>query len=223
LVIIFDLDDTIYEENTFLLSGFKNVSDYLGKKTNTSPHYIYEEIISLNNRFSRDKIFNRILYQLGIFSKKELKKCISVYRYSNRKIEPYKDFLENILDIKRNKNIYLVTDGNAIVQKHKVNLLKIGSLFHKIFFTRNYGIKSEKPSLTCFKKIAEIEGCSLSDLIYIGDNIEKDFVNLNKVGATTIRLIRGNYSSINKDKKFQAIYNFKDFTEIKDQIKQVNQ
>ena len=41
--------------------------------------------------------------------------------------------------------------------------------------------------------IRNLEKCRWEDLIYVGDNPAKDFVTLNKFGATTIRVLTGEY------------------------------
>jgi putative hydrolase of the HAD superfamily len=89
----------------------------------------------------------------------------------------------------------LVTDGNKIVQRNKINAMNLDSFFKKIFITYQYGIKYSKPSLYCFKKIIEAEKAEWKNLVYIGDNPYKDFVNLNRMGAQTIRIRRGPYKN----------------------------
>lgn len=216
MVIVFDLDDTVYEEKTFLHSGFENVARYLSAKKKVPPEQILSEIHNIHKIYGRDRVFNRVLKKLNIPMKNELLKCISIYRYSQRKIKPYSDFLKCFA--KSNYKTYLVTDGNPKVQRHKINLLNVGSLFLKTFCTRQYGLSYEKPSLKCFEKILKIENCEYQDLVYVGDNVLKDFVNLNTKGAHTIRLHRGNYKNTIKEKSFHAMYTFDNHKDIFDKI-----
>ena len=118
--------------------------------------------------------------------------------------------LNFFLSLIQNEKKYIVTDGNKLVQKNKIDKLGIKKYFKKIFISRCYGVKYEKPSLYCFKKIIKLERCKWKDLVYIGDNPKKDFINLNKKGSMTIRLMRGNYKKINcANILYNAKYSFK--------------
>ena len=67
-----------------------------------------------------------------------------------------------------------------MVQYNKIQALNISSYCNKIFIIHRFGIKNAKPSLYCFKKIKKIENCKWADLVYIGDDPNKYFINLNK-------------------------------------------
>ncbi len=45
------------------------------------------------------------------------------------------------------------------------------------------------------------------DIVYIGDNPNKDFVNIKKLGFRTIRVLKGMFSNSNKETKFEAELN----------------
>lgn len=208
-IIVMDLDDTIYNENSFFSNGLDQVSKYLSKYLNISYKSIYNKLVLINKEYNRDKIFNRF-FDFEIKNKKKLiSKCIQIYRYNNKKISPYPDALK-FLNYHKGK-LFLVTDGNKMVQSHKINLLKIKKYFKKIYITRRFGIRYEKPSLYCFKKILNTENSSWENLCYIGDNPKKDFINLNKSGSITVRLLRGKYKELKLNKLHDGkikVYNF---------------
>ena len=200
-IIILDLDDTIYDYIKFVKEGLKNVANFVHKKTKISKNKIYNDLIEIYYNKSTTKLFNYLekKYQTKI----NVYRCILIYRYSTRNIKPYSDaffFLK-----KYKKEIYLVTDGNKLVQKSKIKFLKIGKFFKRIYKTNQYGLKYNKPSLYCFDLIRKKEKCSYKNLIYIGDNPNKDFLNLNKVKSTTIRIKRG----IFKNKKVKKLHDAK--------------
>tara|TARA_B100001996_G_scaffold373870_1_gene351805 strand:- start:2508 stop:3179 length:672 start_codon:yes stop_codon:yes gene_type:complete len=203
-VLSFDLDDTLYDEKQFVFSGYKEVSKHIAKKSEESPEVIHSLMIKIFNEEGRNGIFNNVLDKYGIKTKKEISQCLRIYRSHNPKIELYKG-IEEKLNTYRDES-YLITDGNRTVQQKKVRALKIENLFKKIFFTRDYGIKNEKPSIKVFKIISEIENKDLSDIIYIGDNPNKDFLNLNKFGALTIQI--GN-KKLNTKEEYNAKLKFK--------------
>ena len=119
------------------------------------------------------------------------------------------DIFNSLGKLRKKYSLYLVTDGNKIVQKNKVEALGIKNLFKKIFITHRFGLKNAKPSLYCFKIIKKIEECTWSDMIYIGDNPHKDFVNLNKVGAGTARILNGSYKKHKAKRRYDAKKTYK--------------
>ena len=199
-IIIFDLDDTLYDSRMFASQGFHSVSIFLSKITNIDKEIIYCKIVSFS-KINKNKAFNMILEYLNL-PKKHLKKLLNIYRYSSKKLSIYDDakYLLNCLGLKK---CFLITDGNKQMQKTKINFLKISKYFKKIFITNQYGIKNNKPSVFCFEKIRKLEKTTFNNLVYIGDNPKKDFL-VKKYGITTIRLKRGIYKKLKLSNKFEA-------------------
>ncbi len=212
MVIVFDLDDTLYEELAFVRGGFKAVANFLGHKFNLQPQKLYKQML-VGIQGGRGRIFDDILRQNGFFSKKLVKKCISVYRQHKPEIRLYRD-AERFFKKSNNCPVYIVTDGNKIVQKNKIAALGIGNKVKKVFITRQYGIKNEKPSPYCFSKICLLEKVAPKEIVFIGDNPHKDFVGIKSLGFKTIRVRRGNYACINLSKKYEADREIKNLTEL---------
>lgn len=213
MILVFDLDDTLYPEITYVKSGIEEVSIFLHKDFELDKHEIYLKMLSLLKRNGRGKIFNDILDEYGIYSNKNLKKCISVYRKHSPHIHLYGDAKRCINRFKNLKK-YIITDGNIIVQRNKINSLRLVEHFEKIIPTYQYGITFSKPSVKCFKKILNYEKIKPHKMVYIGDNPYKDFVNIKKLGIRTIRIKRGAYKNIVLDKKHEADYMLKNLDQI---------
>jgi len=185
-VVVFDLDDTLYPEVTFFQSGLKAVSKSLSKELRINWKNIYAEMLLINEIDGRGKIFDIFLEEHGIFTNSLLQNMISKYRNHNYEIQIEENMMQFLLSLK-DKSKYIVTDGHKLVQSRKIAALKIFDHFDRIYITNRFGINKQKPSLYCFNKIANLEKTRLSEIIYIGDNPKKDFVNLNKAGAVTIQ------------------------------------
>ena len=67
MIIIFDLDDTLYEEISYLTSGFKVLLAIL-KKILAIVVSSYQDLCILQE-FGRGTVFDKWLLQKGIFSK----------------------------------------------------------------------------------------------------------------------------------------------------------
>ncbi len=190
MVLIFDLDDTLYDERTYVESGFRAVArwgkDRFGWDTDVS----YAKMISVLDAEGRGAVFNRWLEAHGVKSKSVIQECVRIYRHHKPDIS-VSDSVKRLLFSLPTSYLYLLTDGHKIVQANKIAALGIAPMFRHCYITHRYGVASAKPSLRCFELIMAREKCAWSDMAYIGDNPAKDFVSLNAVGAHTIRVKTG--------------------------------
>tara|TARA_B100001250_G_scaffold414603_1_gene454455 strand:+ start:16868 stop:17530 length:663 start_codon:yes stop_codon:yes gene_type:complete len=213
MIIVFDMDETLYDEFTYVKDSLNAVALYLSLKYTINLDRLKSELLYEIKINGRGKTFDNVLKKNSIFSKKELNNCISVYRKNTPKINIY-DSAKLVLEKLSSSAKYLVSDGNKLVQNNKVKALDISKYFKKIFLTHNYGRDHAKPSTYCFKIIKNLENCSWNEMVYIGDDPTKDFVALNPLGVQTIRIHKGRLKDLKPGKKFDAKYHIKDIYEV---------
>lgn len=190
-VLVFDLDDTLYPEHTYVKSGFAAVAVWLHARYGWEPASSCSFMVDVLENEGRGAVFNRLVENHGVQSKKLVNECVHVYRHHMPIIDLYPEARRILGQFA--SYLYLVTDGHKVVQDKKVNALNIDHFFKKVFITHRYGIKNAKPSLHCFECIRNLEKCAWGDMIYVADNPAKDFVNLNTVGVRTIRVLTGGH------------------------------
>ena len=204
MIIVFDLDNTLYEEITYVKSGFKAVANYLSMtyKVDASEK-IYTELVQVLEEQGRGKVFDAVLRKYHLSNKKIIRKCLSVYRAHYPKISLSKVGRACLERFKKYPK-YLVTDGNKVVQTKKIKALKIDKYFKNMMLTHNYGVQYSKPSNYCFYKILQWEKAKPKDLVYIGDNPKKDFVNLKKDGFKTVQVLTGEHKNVEMPLQYRA-------------------
>lgn len=204
-VIVFDLDDTLYNEITFVQSGFRAVAQYLEADYGFNTEESYAFMLKTLEIKGRGAVFDDLLTKLNIYSKRNVKHCLRIYRSHIPDIELYEDAVKFIREHQQYP-LYILTDGNKLVQKNK--LVALGLYDHpaikKCFITRRYGIANEKPSPYCFHKICELESVPPSQVVYIGDNPNKDFVGIKPLGFKTIRILRGHFKDLQMPEQNEA-------------------
>jgi putative hydrolase of the HAD superfamily len=213
-VLVFDVDDTLYEELTFVRSGFRAVAHFLEEKYILPREKVYEQFVAELEK-GGEKIFDSVLRNFDLNTKDLVRKCLSVYRRHKPEIFLYKDAAK-FLKMVGSFPIYIVTDGNPIVQKNKVDALLSQNRIKKVFLTRRFGIKNEKPSPYCFEKIQLLENVAPEEIVYVGDNPNKDFVGIKPLGFRTVRILRGKYKDLRLDKEHEAEIEIKNFDELAD-------
>lgn len=196
MVLIFDLDDTLYDEMTFVRSGLRAVARYGKEAFDLDAEESHVFMLAYLQKNGRGKVFDEWLRSNGRYSAARVAACVRVYRHHQPEISLF-PYTARILTLYQGKcPLYLVTDGHKVVQKNKIEALKLEWAFKRSFITHRYGIRHAKPSLYCFELIRHAELCSWSSICYVGDNPAKDFVNLNLVGALTVRVGTGSHASV---------------------------
>jgi putative hydrolase of the HAD superfamily len=204
LIIVFDLDDTLYQEISYVQSGLKAVANEIAKKYNLDSNVIYKEALDILEKSGRGGVFDSLLNNYGYYTKREVQRLVSIYRLHYPKISIGSMEMKALKLCGKESNLYLVTDGNKYVQAKKIESLGIESIFKHIFITHRFGLDAAKPSLKCFEMIRKLENVSWGELIYIGDDPNKDFINLKKAGAITVRVLTGRFAALKKDEQYEA-------------------
>lgn len=194
-VVLFDLDDTLYLERDYVLSGYREVSKYLEKIYNISS----DEFLKKMKEFSKEsyeKIFNRVFeyYKINI-NEKELKRIIEIYKNHTPNIKLCEDS-EIVLKYLLRKNIKLglITDGFYVQQRKKIEALKIEKYFDKIIVTDELAANREfwKPNKKAFQIMLKYFEVKPEEIIYIGDNTEKDPFGAIEIGIDFKQISRKN-------------------------------
>lgn len=220
MIPIFDLDDTLYPERSFVESGFRAVAidleQIFGWNVETSLICMMKTL----SEVGRGAVFNRLLHSNGVLSSKLVKHCINTYRYHQPNIKLAAG-AGRVLDSFKSRS-YLVTDGHKVVQYNKVKALDIQSRFNRIYITHRYGIRYAKPSIHCFELIKKRERCAWSEMFYVGDNPAKDFVNLNPLGVHTIRVLTGEHADVVAKERFDAKHKINSLDELQSVLKEIS-
>lgn len=190
-VIIFDLDDTLILEKDYVKSGFEIISKELEKQLNINSNEIYEKMVELFKEDSQ-MLFNRLLDYYDVdYDKNRILKLIKIYREHKPTINLLPDAKEilNYL-FKNNYRMGIITDGYAVTQRRKLEVLKIDKYFEHIIVTDELGKENWKPSEVPYKLMKDKMNIKFDEMIYVGDNPKKDFISPNKLGMDSIQIIR---------------------------------
>lgn len=190
--VIFDLDDTLYDEREYCKSGFNAVAHSL---SNLVDVLTLEEIFDgLWRQFSagnRTKTFNAVLEHHGIdYDEKLIQKMIEIYRTHTPQISLPSDSDKVLNQLSEKYTLALLTDGFLPAQKLKVQALNIEKYFKTVIYTEQLGRENWKPSPAGFEKIIQQLNAKPRNTAWVADNEMKDFIAPNKLGILTIQLIR---------------------------------
>jgi putative hydrolase of the HAD superfamily len=190
MVLIFDLDDTLYEELTYVKSGFHAVAGKLEGEFGWDAEGSCRYMLEVLEEQGRGGVFDRLLERHGRRTRTLVEACVKIYRHHRPRIRLSRE-ADALLRKLGKTPLYLVTDGHKVAQEHKVAALGLLYRFRKVYLTHRYGLGHAKPSTRCFERIRARECCRWDQMAHVGDNPAKDFVNLTPLGVHTVRVLTG--------------------------------
>ncbi|MCF7560041.1 HAD family hydrolase [Sabulilitoribacter multivorans] len=211
-VVVFDLDDTLYNEIDFLKSAYKEISVKISKEVSVKSLIIYNQMLEWF--YNNHNVFERVIKAYN--SSLNVEELLNIYRTHRPNLQLEKSKVGVLNDLKK-RGVFmgLLTDGRSHQQRSKIEALKLNNWISEIVISEEFG--SEKPDVNNYKYFENVFG--EAQYSYIGDNIKKDFVTPNKLGWTTICL-NDNGLNIHKQttsmvqKEYLAQYKIDEFSEL---------
>jgi putative hydrolase of the HAD superfamily len=182
--IIFDLDNTLYDEKFFYLK----FAHYLSKKYKFSYSIVKKKFNSEYKKNSKDPI-KLILQLANIFSSNQHEICFNLLKNFKTKITISNSTKSLLEKLKKNKiKTGILTNGDVKIQKNKIDSLKIKKYFDKIVYARN--CFKEKPHKSSFETILKLMKCKKKTTIFVGDNYHTDILGAYNINLKTVFIIK---------------------------------
>ncbi|PGZ75794.1 HAD family hydrolase [Bacillus sp. AFS029637] len=215
--IVFDMDDTLYKEKDYVVSGFKAVDDWI--KENYKKIGFYNIAIQLFDSGERKFVFNKTLEKLNIdYDEKLISNLIEQYRIHKPDIQLLEEADWVLNNLTNHVKIGLISDGYLVAQERKINALKLKERFHSIILTDKLGREYWKPSQIPYEKISKELQVPHQQCVYIGDNLSKDFITAKKLNWITIHINRedGIYRNRIVEQDYKAHYTINNLRRLPD-------
>jgi putative hydrolase of the HAD superfamily len=190
--VIFDLDDTLYDEIDYCRSGLGAVADFLADRPKYPPAgRIFETLWKEFTSGNRKTTFNAAIEQLGIrYDAALIEQLIEVYRNHTPDIKLPQESAEVLRRLSRKYTLGLLTDGFLPTQQLKVRALGIEKYFKGIIYTEQLGRNCWKPSPVGFEKLLQTLNAKPQNTAFLGNDEKKDFIAPNKLCLLSIQIIR---------------------------------
>lgn len=184
---VFDLDDTLYSEKQYVKSGYQRIADRI-----FHDQKIY---VQLWDAFIRgEQAIDVVLEENGMFSEEMKRKCLSIYRNQTPDISLYEGVSEMLTKLReKNIKIGLITDGRPYGQSKKIRSLGLKKLVDEVIITDELAGNGDvtffrKPNTIAFEIMRKRLNVAFDDMIYIGDNYEKDVTAAKRFGIDCVHV-----------------------------------
>lgn len=198
--VIFDLDNTLYNESAYFLAVSEQWCIENGMNISLSRRIL--------DYLDSTDVFRTFLDSIGWFETVHYERLFEIYQTIECEITLYDEAVE-ILDYlsKRGIKIAVLTNGVLKAQQNKVRLLGLAQYDIAIVYARENGKKYEKPHNNAFMRALSALGVEASDTLMVGDSESTDIIGANNITIPSVYVGTGVCPS--------AIYSIGNLIEIK--------
>ena len=184
--VLFDLDDTLYPLQQFLLSGFRAVAARVAQEWGHEPEATLD---LLNAAYDRDRgrevdvMAHRLALPAGAVAA-----LVELIRTHPPEIRLPAGTTAVLMAMRRGWRVGVVTNGRPDIQARKITSLGLSPMVDAIVFAAEHGSGAGKPDAEPF-----LEACCVLDVppeqtVFVGDDLRCDIAGANAVGMSTIWL-----------------------------------
>ena len=193
--ILFDLDDTLYEERQFFRSGFLAVGAALQQRGVGATATTAKMLEEFHHRDERERVLQKLAEKLS-FPLEWIPELVSVFRSHTPDIRLADDVREVLPRLRARHRLGCVTDGWAPVQRAKMRVLEVEPLLDAVVVADDFGRERWKPHPFPFQRCCELLGALPSESVFVGDNPQRDMLGARNAGLYAVRIRRlGGYFS----------------------------
>lgn len=195
-ILVFDLDDTLYPERQFALSGFEAAGRWAEAQLGLAG--LASEMTRLLDDGHLGKLFAMALAaRMPGHTPEHLAALLAAYRDHEPQLALFEDADWALTRFAADGRLGLITDGTHSVQAKKVVALGIAPRFREILYTDALGGRAfHKPHPLSYERMEQALGTPGDRFVYVGDNPAKDFVVPNARGWTSVMVARPGYARI---------------------------
>lgn len=177
--VVFDLDDTLYDEKEYVRSGFRAVAELLPEIENAEKK-LWD---AFENRLPA---IDTVLAQAGLKDRKAV--CLEAYRSHAPQISLRRGARELLIGLRQSGvKTGILTDGRPEGQRQKLKALGLYDLVDTVLITDELGgDQFRKPNDIAFRVMQGRLKIPFGKMVYVGDNPVKDFTAPRMLGMQYI-------------------------------------
>jgi putative hydrolase of the HAD superfamily len=187
--VLFDLDDTLYEERQFYRSGFAVVGEFLERRGMGRTGKTAALLEYFHDHDNQQQVFQKLAGQLG-FPLDWVPELVAAFRSHPPQICLAPDALTVLPRLRGDYRLGCVTNGWAEVQRRKIKALGLEPLLDAIVIADDFGIEFWKPHRRPFLECCARLGVSPRESMFVGDYPERDIRGARSAGLACAWLQR---------------------------------
>jgi putative hydrolase of the HAD superfamily len=190
--LILDLDDTLYPERRFLLSGFAAVAADLQQTTGLAARAVFADLVHSWRCGERGRAFQGLCARHGL-DYDVVPRLLAVYREHPPRLRLPRTARLLLESLRPQFRVAVLTNGLPSVQRRKVSALDLERYVDEVVYANEHGDGSGKPDPVVFLHVLSSLGASADETVMVGDDPECDIAGARRAGLRTIRVCRGRH------------------------------
>lgn len=191
--VLFDLDDTLFDQRAFLDGAFDDVADAAGR-AGADRAAVRAALAAVAAEGSdRGHVIDRALERAGAAGL-EVAPLVAVFlRHRPARLEPYAGVARALERLRSRVPVGLVTDGDPAVQQAKLAALGLVASFDAVVSCDELGRAHRKPDPAGLVAAARALSADPASTAMVGDRPDKDGAAAAAAGMVAIRVRTGEY------------------------------
>jgi putative hydrolase of the HAD superfamily len=187
--VIFDLDDTLYRERRFALSGFRAVARSISASSDVDAETVCALLVQCFKQGNRASAFQTLCRTFG-WPVEMIPDLVDIFRRHTPSLNLPRSSGRTLARLRDGWSVGIVTNGCPDVQRRKVAALGLESLVDVIVYACEQGTGAGKPEAAPFLFAAERLGVEPRRCVFVGDDPIRDVYGAQAVGMRAIGIDR---------------------------------
>jgi putative hydrolase of the HAD superfamily len=183
--VIFDLDDTLYPERRFVLSGHAAVARVVAAETGMPPRVLFRYLARRFQRQGREGLLQAFCAAHGL-PVAEVPRYVEIIRTHTPRMRLPRLSTEVLAALRRQGcRLGILTNGLPMTQRAKVAALGLDAHVEAVTYAQEHAPEG-KPARSCFVAVLRRLDVEATRAVFVGDHPEKDIAGAAAVGLRTI-------------------------------------
>ncbi len=187
--VVFDLDDTLYAEREFAFSGFDAVAKAFSNPLG-APDHAASRMRQLFDTPDRGRVFHALLTERQIDDQELAMRMVETFRSHTPTLRLFADADAALGNLHASYELGILTDGRPTTQRAKIDALGLRNRVDEIIVTAELAPNFSKPHPRPFDHMSTRLQTLSTRMVYVADNVAKDFVAPNALGWKTVHIRR---------------------------------
>jgi putative hydrolase of the HAD superfamily len=193
--ILFDLDETLYPERRYAISGFRAVARTMQSRTGVPAARSFGILVRAFAAGRRGCALQELCAAEG-WPEQTVTTLVDVIRDHTPSLRLPRSSRGVLAGLRPDWRVGIVTNGRPAVQRAKVAALGLAAQVDAVVLAAEHGSGRGKPDPEPFLAAAAALGVDAQRCVFVGDDPFRDVHGARRLGMKTIRIRRGPYASV---------------------------
>ena len=191
--LLIDMDDTLYDERSYVLSGFRAEAAEIARRfAAADENALFADMVAELDAHGRARVFDAALAQAGLRGDpSQISELVEIYRTHSPALALWPGVSETLAGLRIDYRLAIVTDGLGGMQRRKVAALGLTERVDAVVYC--WECDAPKPDPAGYLHALRMLGAGADEAVVIGDRPTHDMAAAAAIGSRSIRVRTGRY------------------------------